>query len=190
MSTDLPWLSRTVIRYSSMKTLIASLFLSTLVAGLTFGVYGQKWTEVANGMPVFDQLRTVSPDELFDMLALYSPEMIAAYIPMNMLDLLFPAITCAVLLILLALIMTINPNDGGNEWLLRKGIFWLLLAMPMIDWVENLSFLLLLHTYPHAVDGLLNFVSLTKLAKAAAMYSGLSAIVLILAYNLYRRVCR
>lgn len=187
MSSTLPWISRTILAYATTKSLLVSIVLSVCVAGILFGLLGARWQEVANGMPVFDQLRTVSASELAGMLDGYTPAMKTAYHPLNIIDLVFPVVTCVVMLIGLAMIMKLNIDDDVNQWLLHKGIFWLLLAMPFVDWVENISFLILLSTYPQSINGLIEFVCYAKTTKAVLMVMGLSSMVLIAIYNGYRR---
>jgi hypothetical protein len=119
-----------------------------LIIALNFAAFGILFAledrfEALTNQPVFDTQNDLTASRLLDQLPLYQGEARAAYLQFVAFDFLFPAIAGVFVAVLWTLMLRVNTWAFPRH-LLRLGLPLFVFMGTFWDWLENITFLLIL----------------------------------------------
>jgi len=180
-----------------MVTLSQKWWAVLLVFSLNFASFGILFSledqfEALTNVPTFDTQNDLTAELVLQQLPLYTGEARDAYLRFATFDFVFPLVAGIFVTVLWTLLMRLNTWRLPQQLLLWN-VPLLVLLITLWDWLENVSFLMILSTgatpSPALINAALFFkrLKLTWLSLNGAVISGL---ILLLVLNVISRVLR
>lgn len=125
-------------------------FLPLLALALATTWYGlfyskAKFEDLTGGVTFFDMQRPLTPEDMFNQAASFSPETVSFYIGWSVFDYAWPLITFTTMLFICGWALTFL----AEKWQER---FWLLVTVAyttvLFDWLENIGFVAVVLSIP------------------------------------------